>query len=106
MRDHNRNDWQAFCPKTNIFWLHYLANKLYVKGQYNGPNANASSNTSRRSTHHLRAVRKLKEFANMILDHASTVDFVFSKECRAYRDFLGTPVLTDELSTGEMTPAS
>ena len=30
MRAENGNDWEAFCPKTNVFWLHYLLEKMTV----------------------------------------------------------------------------
>lgn len=28
MRDEIKNDWKKFCPKTNIFWMHYLLDKM------------------------------------------------------------------------------
>ena len=35
MRSHVTDDWRGFHPKTNVFWLHYLADKLLEKvGDY------------------------------------------------------------------------
>lgn len=31
MRDHNNDEWETFHPKTNLFWLHYLSEKLLEK---------------------------------------------------------------------------
>lgn len=31
MREHNGNNWEPFHPKTNIFWIHYLLDKLVKK---------------------------------------------------------------------------
>jgi len=31
MREHNGNNWEPFNPKTNIFWIHYLLDKLVKK---------------------------------------------------------------------------
>ncbi|KAF0432447.1 Serine/threonine-protein kinase haspin [Gigaspora margarita] len=28
MREETKGNWKSFCPKTNVFWLHYLADKL------------------------------------------------------------------------------
>ena len=28
MKDHTSNEWKQFYPRTNIFWLHYLEDKL------------------------------------------------------------------------------
>ncbi|GAA50591.1 serine/threonine-protein kinase haspin [Clonorchis sinensis] len=28
MRKHNKDQWERFYPRTNVFWLHYLATKL------------------------------------------------------------------------------
>lgn len=32
MRDHVCGDWSGFHPKTNVYWLHYLTDKL-VSGE-------------------------------------------------------------------------
>ena len=33
MKVHNKEDWERFSPKTNIFWLHYMLDKM-VDGVY------------------------------------------------------------------------
>ena len=33
MKAHNKEDWEEFSPKTNIFWLHYMLDKM-VDGVY------------------------------------------------------------------------
>jgi hypothetical protein len=31
MRDICKDEWQRFCPRTNVLWLHYLLDKLLLK---------------------------------------------------------------------------
>ena len=31
MKYHNKEDWEKFSPKTNIFWLHYILDKMVDK---------------------------------------------------------------------------
>ncbi|GMT26093.1 hypothetical protein PFISCL1PPCAC_17390, partial [Pristionchus fissidentatus] len=31
MREHNRGDWRSFAPKSNIYWLHYMAKELILE---------------------------------------------------------------------------
>jgi len=28
MREETENDWSRFTPKTNVFWIHYLLDKM------------------------------------------------------------------------------
>ena len=34
MRDKVGDDWRSFYPKTNVFWLHYLLDKLIEEVPY------------------------------------------------------------------------
>ncbi|CAG8606699.1 70_t:CDS:2 [Cetraspora pellucida] len=37
MREETKGDWRSFCPKTNVFWLHYLADKLLTSKKLSKP---------------------------------------------------------------------
>ncbi|CAL8073114.1 unnamed protein product [Orchesella dallaii] len=83
MRDHNRNQWDTFSPKSNIFWLHYLAEKLFMKGEYSTP----------KSPYHVKALRKLREFSTIVFEYDSAMTFVFSAVCDSYKEFLTSSAL-------------
>ncbi|GMS96237.1 hypothetical protein PENTCL1PPCAC_18412, partial [Pristionchus entomophagus] len=36
MRQHNKGNWRDFCPKSNIFWLHYMATELILEERKKG----------------------------------------------------------------------
>ena len=35
MKTNNKNQWEEFQPQTNLYWLHYLLEKMTVSGQVN-----------------------------------------------------------------------
>ncbi|KAF9113031.1 hypothetical protein BGX27_002337 [Mortierella sp. AM989] len=57
MRKHIGKDWAASCPRTNLFWLHYIADKLLTEKNLKKPKQVSSvessqklSSTKRQST--------------------------------------------------------
>uniref|UniRef100_A0A914IAA2 Methionine aminopeptidase 2 n=1 Tax=Globodera rostochiensis TaxID=31243 RepID=A0A914IAA2_GLORO len=34
MREENNNDWSKFTPRTNVFWLHYIALKVFESPKF------------------------------------------------------------------------
>ncbi|KAF8371682.1 hasp-1, partial [Pristionchus pacificus] len=36
MRQHNKGNWRDFCPKSNIYWLHYMAKELILEERKKG----------------------------------------------------------------------
>ena len=69
MRLHNDNDWEKFCPKTNIFWLHYLLDKLMRFKKYK---------TTSRNKLHKKSMDRLKQLHEKIEDFSSSKEFVES----------------------------
>jgi len=37
MREESKGDWKSFWPKTNVFWLHYVADKLLTAKKLSRP---------------------------------------------------------------------
>ncbi|RGB40603.1 hypothetical protein C1646_753180 [Rhizophagus diaphanus] len=37
MREESKGDWKSFWPKTNVFWLHYIADKLLTAKKLSRP---------------------------------------------------------------------
>ncbi|RIA96099.1 hypothetical protein C1645_815785 [Glomus cerebriforme] len=37
MREESKGDWKSFWPKNNVFWLHYVADKLLTAKRLNRP---------------------------------------------------------------------
>jgi serine/threonine-protein kinase haspin len=64
MRQENQNDWRKFCPKTNIFWSHYLVGKLIEKGRYQDTT----------SATHLRFKNKLFRIQSNLLKYSSCME--------------------------------
>jgi len=73
MKDHNQNDWQKFCPKTNVFWLHYLLDKLIKAKKY-----------THRSKQHKTAFSILQDLFEKVLNYESATNFVNSKLFKQY----------------------
>ena len=67
MKSANGNNWEKFCPKSNILWLDYLLDKLLNFKKY----------TSRSKTHQ-KAVESLRKFRKNILGFYSCKDFIES----------------------------
>lgn len=65
MRDHTKGVWKTFAPKTNVFWLHYLVDKLrtvkYTK---------VASN--------LKIIEQLNQIHQQVLTFDSALQFVSS----------------------------
>ncbi|XP_022339342.2 uncharacterized protein LOC111134522 [Crassostrea virginica] len=69
MKDLNRNDWKAFHAQTNVFWLHYLADKLIRGKRY------------KRNTKKDQALlRELRNFSKDMLEYTSACDLIVSSE--------------------------
>lgn len=67
MKDENKGNWEAFTPKSNIFWLHYLLDKIVNHKKYKS-----------RSQGHRQALITLREIQKEILSFPSTKDFIES----------------------------
>ena len=67
MEKENGGDWGQFCPRSNIFWLNYLLDKLLNNKKY----------TSRSKTHQ-KAVESLRKLRKNMLGFASSKDFIES----------------------------
>lgn len=68
MRDHNENEWEWFRPKTNVYWLYYLSDKLCRHSRYERT----------LNEEDLQLVNKLKDIHKNILDCRSAED-VYNK---------------------------
>ena len=67
MREENKDQWKGFCPKTNIFWLHYLSDKL-TSGEVKYIN--------KRSKAHKAALQEIEQHKSLLLKHCSATAFV------------------------------
>ncbi|KAI1285361.1 Serine/threonine-protein kinase haspin [Halotydeus destructor] len=74
MREANGGDWESFTPKSNIFWLHYLLEKVIVSKKYKS-----------RSKVHIDAMADLKRLRQMVLNYSSVQEFV---ECPKAKEFI------------------
>lgn len=68
MKDENQNDWSRFCPKTNIFWLHYLVMKFLKEVKY------SYTKTSR----HNSFLSKCRFLSKTLFDYNSCSHALFS----------------------------
>jgi len=75
MRDCNRNEWAPFFPKTNTYWIHYLADKLLSKGRY----------LETDSTEHHFFLQQLQSLKSVIMRHDSCQEFVKNKTCQDFK---------------------
>lgn len=66
MKTHVNEDWGGFHPKTNIFWLHYLLDKLIDAVPYK----------MTKSKLHRQSMAKLRSLYAEILEFNSAKDFV------------------------------
>lgn len=67
MKAHNKEDWERFSPKTNIFWLHYMLDKM-VDGVY------STRKTTKVYKTGMKALKDLKE--RLLSDFNSASDLV------------------------------
>lgn len=65
MKDNNGNNWEPFHPRTNILWLHYLADKLVRSKRY-----------VRNSSEDKSVMREFRSFLKDILDYDSACELV------------------------------
>ncbi|XP_062575539.1 uncharacterized protein LOC134237467 [Saccostrea cucullata] len=69
MRELNKNDWKGFHAQTNVFWLHYLADKLIRGKRY------------KRNTKKDQALlRSFRNFSKDMLDYTSACDMIISAD--------------------------
>ena len=68
MQDHTKNDWRGFYPKTNVFWLHYLLDKLTSEVYYK----------NRKSKLHRSALTRMRILKENILEYSSVYDYIAS----------------------------
>uniref|UniRef100_A0A182IPX7 non-specific serine/threonine protein kinase n=1 Tax=Anopheles atroparvus TaxID=41427 RepID=A0A182IPX7_ANOAO len=61
-----QNQWNVYSPKTNVFWLHYLIDKLISLRNYR----------ERSSKGHRAAMKSMKELKEVLLDFNSVCDIV------------------------------
>ena len=78
MRDANGNDWEAFVPKTNIFWLHYMLDKTIRAKKY----------TSTRTKVHRNAIELMKTIYDSILGFNSATELIESQSFVEYLSHL------------------
>ena len=68
MQDHTKNDWRGFYPKTNVFWLNYLLDKLTSEVYYK----------NRKSKLHRSALTRMRILKENILEYSSVYDYIAS----------------------------
>ena len=68
MQEHTNNDWRGFYPKTNVFWLHYLLDKLTSDVYY--------KNT--KSKVHRNAFKKMQNLKDEFLEYSSAYEYIIS----------------------------
>lgn len=64
-----RNNWEAFHAQTNVFWLHYLADKLIRAKRY-----------KRNTKKDQGLLREFRNFAKDMLEHTSACDLISSSD--------------------------
>ncbi|KNC96492.1 haspin protein kinase [Spizellomyces punctatus DAOM BR117] len=64
MRDEVQGEWQKFCPKTNVFWVHYLIDKVLTR---KFPRS--------RKTKDVRIRKELEMAREVVLQYGSVADF-------------------------------
>lgn len=67
MKEETGNKWERFCPKTNIFWLHYLVGKLLEK------------KFKSKAKVHDAAIKTLKSLEKKILGYESCHQLILNK---------------------------
>ena len=70
MRAHNKEDWETFNPKTNIFWLHYMLDKM-ADGVYYSKSCKKSSKLYKSG---MKTIKDLKD--SLLSDYDSATEFV------------------------------
>jgi serine/threonine-protein kinase haspin len=69
MKEHTKDEWRGFFPKTNVFWLHYLLDKLSTDVYYK----------NKKSKVHRSAATKIRLLKDSYLDlYKSAFDYVTS----------------------------
>ncbi|KAF9194565.1 hypothetical protein BGZ51_009128 [Haplosporangium sp. Z 767] len=57
-------DWAASCPHTNVFWLHYVADKLLTEKDLEAPKSLSKSSTKAKALSLRRPSTKLSSFTS------------------------------------------
>lgn len=70
MKSYNKNNWEAFTPKTNIFWLHYILDKM-IDGVYYNKNCKKTTKVYKTG---MKGLKELKE--TLLYDYDSASEFV------------------------------
>ncbi|KAK3094535.1 hypothetical protein FSP39_002991, partial [Pinctada imbricata] len=69
MKEENKNDWSMFHPRSNVFWLHYLADKLIRSKRYKRNNKSDQAE-----------LRRLRNFTKDILEFNSACELVMCSD--------------------------
>lgn len=75
MQEANGDDWKSFNPRSNVFWLHYLSDKL-ISGEV--------AYLNKRSKAHKIAFDELKRYHHSVLNSESSLDFIRSLKTLEY----------------------
>ncbi|KAL0270272.1 UNVERIFIED_CONTAM: hypothetical protein PYX00_007738 [Menopon gallinae] len=62
MKEEVSNDWSLFRPKTNLFWLHYVADKMITMTRYKKTNTKI----------HKTSIQRLTELKSRILNYSNS----------------------------------
>ena len=67
MREINKNEWEEFTPKTNVFWLDYMLDKMITEVYY------SSKKTGKP---HKSGLGKMRKIRSNLTDFSCVADWV------------------------------